>query len=179
MNLTFFELKIINIYIKSFLFLFIKNHHRNKSIKQFNLIEFFLIKYPWIFKLFKDYFKEYNFLFLNTIIKFVLFILIKNNRKNLIVILSYNYLILILKQMSFLIIEILTSIELIDFQKEILLKKLKKLTNIDNILLINIKRSQIIEGFGLRVYLKQIDLTLNNRIFQFNSIVKNNLSSMQ
>nr|BBC77553.1 ATP synthase CF1 delta subunit [Nitzschia sp. PL1-4] len=162
-------------YAKSILSFFAIFFHKKKSIKVFNLLEFFFIKYSFIYKAFKNQniFIEKNYIFYikNKILKQILKFLIFKNQQYLMALLNYKYLDLTFKKISILSVEILSSNPLTFFEKRVLVKKLKQLINVENLILINIKDSRIIEGFSIRINLKYINYTMINRIFNFNKLI--------
>ena len=95
-----------------------------------------------------------------------LMVLIDRDRINVLSAIINNYLELVYKAASIKMIEISTASEFTNSQKEILIQKLKELTNAREIRLIATIDTNLIGGFLIQTESKVIDFTVRNQLRQ-------------
>ena len=95
-----------------------------------------------------------------------LMVLIDRDRINLLNPIINNYLELVYQTASIKTIEVATASEFTDSQKEILIQKLKKLTNAREIRLVMTIDASLIGGFLIKTESKVIDFTVKNQLQQ-------------
>jgi F-type H+-transporting ATPase subunit delta len=96
--------------------------------------------------------------------KFLMVLVVKHNRINLLPTVIKNYLELVYKTASVKIVEVYTAFPFTTLQKLNLIKKLKELTNAREIRLIVTVDSSLIGGFLIKTNSKVIDFTIKNQL---------------